>query len=185
MNFKEQYLHGLCGIDHIEACIGQWHERPEDGVSLIDYLGLTQEEYNVFLQTDVTATFQSLLDSQRRIQSFRIYQLDFDEGKTIPFAFAGLSKMHEAGYAQPPAAQYCLVYDGTLFCPKEIGADELLEMIFTRFNNSFPADYPGRSVSVSDVIELYDGGTRNYFYCNSIGFAPVKFSPMLAKQMRK
>lgn len=70
MNFKEQYLSGLCGIDHIDACIEQWHQLPEDGVRLTDYLGLTQQEYDVFLQTDLSTTFQQILTASAAIRDF-------------------------------------------------------------------------------------------------------------------
>lgn len=185
MNFKEQYLLGLCDIDHIEACIERWHQLPEDGVSIIDYLGLTTEEYDVFLQTDLSHSFRELLDSQRRHQRYRIYQLDFESGKTIPYAFAGVSALRKAGYEQPPAADYRLVYDGELICPKEQAAEEVLEHIFKCFSDTLPSGYPGRNVSASDVVELYGDGIRTYYYRDTAGFVPVKFSPMLAKPMKK
>lgn len=185
MNFKEQYLSGLCGIDHIDAYIKQWHQLPEDGVGLIDYLGLTQQEYDVFLQTDLSTTFQQLLDSQRRHQRFRIYQLDFEDGKPRPFAFAGIDALHKAGYEQPPASEYRLIYDGVQTCPKEQASEEVLATLFQRFNTTLPEDYPGRNISASDVVELYDNGARTYFYRDDAAFVPVKFSPMLAKPMKK
>ena len=185
MNFKEQYLLGLCDIDHIEACIERWHQLPEDGVSIIDYLGLTTEEYDVFLQTDLSHSFRELLDSQRCHQRYRIYQLDFESGKTIPYAFAGVSALRKAGYEQPPAADYRLVYDGELICPKEQAAEEVLEHIFKCFSDTLPSGYPGRNVSASDVVELYGDGSRIYYYRDTAGFVPVKFSPMLAKPMKK
>ena len=63
MNFKEMYLSGLCALDHIESCAERWHTLPEDGTSLRDYLGLTEQEMDVYLQTDLTTTFARLLDS--------------------------------------------------------------------------------------------------------------------------
>lgn len=181
MKFKEQYLWGCCEIGYIEACIGQWHQSSENGVGLAAYLGLTEQEYGIYLKTDLAGSFQELLGSQRRCQGFRIYQLDFEHGKTVPFAFAGIDMLHRAGYEQPPAAEYSLVYDGAMFCPNEQRDSEFLERIFERYNDTLPTDYHGRSVSMSDVVELYDNGTRRYFYCDTAGFVPVKFSPMLAK----
>ena len=185
MNFKEQYLSGLCGIDHIDACIEQWHQLPEDGVRLTDYLGLTQQEYDVFLQTDLSTTFQQILDGQRRHQRFRIYQLDFEDGKTKPFAFSGIDALHKAGYEQPPASEYRLVHDGELICPKEQPADEVLATLIQRFSSTLPEHYAGRSISASDVVELYGNDGRSYFYRDISSFVPVRFSPMLAKPMRK
>lgn len=183
MDFKEAYLHGLCKIEHIESCIEQWHQLPNDDIGIADYLGLTEREYNVFLQTDLTCSFRELLDGQRRNQRFRIYQLDLEEGKTIPFAFAGIDALHNAGYEQPPAAEYRLVYDGAIICPNEQTDREILKRISERYNDALPADYHGRSVSASDVIELYEGTERRYFYLDKAGFTTVKFSPLLAKAM--
>ena len=183
MTFKEQYLTGLCTLDHIESCVEQWHTLPEDGTSLRDYLGLTEQEMNVYLQVDLTTTFQHLLDSQRRCQHYRIYQLDLRGGKTVPFALAGIKKMREKGYEQPPAALYRLVYDGAIFCPNERSERDVLEQIFTRYCDTLPGDFPGRNVAVSDVIELYEDNDRTYFYCDVDGFPGVKFSPMLSKRL--
>jgi hypothetical protein len=180
MNFKQQYLSGLCDLSYIETCTAQWHAMPTDTVSLREYLGLTEQEYSVYLQGG--QAFQQLLQSQQRHQRFRIYQLDFEDGKTRTFAFAGIDALRKAGYQQPPAAEYCLVYDGEIVCPSDQRDSDVLERIFERYNDDLPGDYHGRSVSPSDVVELYDGGGRSYFYCDTAGFAPVKFSPMLVKK---
>lgn len=183
MTFKEQYLDGLCALDHIEECVEQWHMMPEDGISLRDYLGLTEREMDVYLQVDLSTTFARLLDSQRRCQRYRIYQLDLDGGKTVPFAFAGIRKLRENGYEQPPASLYRLVYDGAVFCPNEQSEHDVLERIFTLYSEHLPKDFPGRNTAMSDVIELYGDSGRAYFYCDVAGFPGVKFSPMLAKRL--
>ena len=54
MNFKEMYLSGLCGMEYMDTCVEQWHGIQEDGVSLREYLGLTEHEYEVYLQQDVS-----------------------------------------------------------------------------------------------------------------------------------
>ena len=183
MTFKEQYLTGLCTLDHIDSCVEQWHTLSEDGIRLRDYLGLTEQEMTAYLQTGMTTTFENLLDSQRRCQHYRIYQLDLSSGKMVPFAFAGIKKMRESGYEQPPAALYRLVYDGTIFCPVEQSERDMLERIFTRYSDTLPEGFPGRHVALSDVIELYGDNDRTYFYCDVSGFPGVKFSPMLSKPL--
>ena len=57
----------------------------------------------------------------------------------------------------------------------------MLERIFALCNDHFPVGYEGRSLSPSDVVELYDDNSRRYFYCDTRGFVPVSFSPLLAK----
>ena len=182
MTFKEQYLNGLCGLEMLEACTEKWHAMKVDSISLRDYLGLTEQEYDAYLQTDPGVSFQELLDSQRKTQRFRVYQLELEHGETRAFAFGGIDALQKAGFQQPPAAEYTLVYDGELICP--VGQDDrdILERIFERYNQAFPQDYHGRSIAPSDVLELYDESERRYFYCDMAGFVQVKFSPALAKK---
>lgn len=110
MTFKEQYLNGLCGLEMLEACTEKWHAMKEDSISLRDYLGLTEQEYDAYLQTAPGVSFQELLDSQRKTQRFRVYQLDLEHGETRAFAFGGIDALHKTGFQQPPAAEYTLVY---------------------------------------------------------------------------
>ena len=175
MTFKEQYLNGLCGLEMLEACTEEWHAMKVDSISLREYLGLTEQEYDAYLRTAPGVSFRELLDSQRKTQRFRVYQLDLEHGETRAFAFGGIDALHKAGFQQPPAAEYTLVYDGELTCP--VGQDErdILERIFARYNQAFPPDYRGRSIAPSDVLELYDESERRYFYCdNSIASSSVR-----------
>lgn len=182
MTFKEQYLNGLCGLEMLETYTEKWHAMKVDSISLRDYLGLTEQEYDAYLQTDPGVSFQELLDSQRKTQRFRVYQLELEHGETRAFAFGGIDALHKAGFQQPPAAEYTLVYDGELICPVRQDDRDILERIFERYNQAFPPDYRGRSIAPSDVLELYDESERRYFYCDMAGFVQVKFSPALAKK---
>ena len=182
MTFKEQYLNGLCGLEMLETCTEKWHAMKVDSISLRDYLGLTEQEYDAYLQTAPGVSFRELLDSQRKTQRFRVYQLDLEHGETRAFAFGGIDALHKTGFQQPPAAEYTLVYDGELICPVRQDDRDILERIFERYNQAFPQDYRGRSIAPSDVLELYDESERRYFYCDMAGFVQVKFSPALAKK---
>lgn len=185
MNFKERFLAGECGIEAIDDYVERWHTTTEAGVPLIEYLGLTEAEYEVYGK-ESDAALETLLCSKRKEQKFRIYQLEFGEDiQPKPFAFLGIEALHKAGYEQPPAAEYRLVHDGTLFCGTELSENAMLSKIFNCYNDDLPDDYHGRSISPSDVIELYENGQRRYFYRDSNGFVPVRFSPVLAKPMKK
>lgn len=185
VNFKERYLSGECTLDDMDDYIAQWHEGKGDGVDLREYLGFTHDEYNALLQADVTCKFEDLMEAQRRHQRYRVYQLILSGTKTIPFAFGSIEQLHKAGCQQPPAADYQLVYDGEILCPAEQEENAVLERIFRLCNDSFPAGYVGRSLSLSDVVELYGENGRRYFYCDTDGFVPVQFSPMQAKRHPK
>lgn len=184
MNFKERFICGLSSFDEINDAIEAWHETPENSIGLSGYLGLSGEEYEYFLKNGDEALVKLLL-LQRAEQRFRIYQLSFTNGAgTKAFAFSGIVALRKAGYEQPPAAEYCLVHEDVLLCCRTFEENRRLQMIAGRYKGELPDNYAGRSVSPSDIIELYDEGGRRYFYCDDDGgFCPVKFSPMLAKPL--
>lgn len=73
------------------------------------------------------------------------------------------------------AAIYDKVFTGTVDCLN-------LEDVFRKFNLAHPAEYTGRSLSVSDVVEVEDASsiTPGYYFCDSIGFREISFQPELA-----
>lgn len=130
------------------------------------------------------STLKEEQETRDFLQKYRIYQLDFGrEQIPIPFAFEGIKELHKAGYEQPPAGRYCLVWDSALPCPADSTDRERLERIRDAFSDSMPEGYRGRQVAPSDVLELYDDGRRSYYYVDTGGFEPVRFSPFLAKPM--
>lgn len=185
MNFKQSYLNGLCGMEFVDNCIEQWHSGGQHEISLSEYLGLTEDEYEIFCR-EGNCALKVLLDTQRREQGVRIYQLDFsEEERTIAFAFKGIQWMYKAGFEQPPAGKYRLVYDGKALCPARMTDGELLGRLFHDFSSGKePQHYQGRPISLSDIIELYDEEKRDYFYVDSPQFVLVRFSPFLAKPMK-
>ncbi len=129
--------------------------------------------------------FKEVQKPEDFLQKYRIYQLDFGmEQIPIPFAFEGIKGLHRAGYEQPPAGQYRLVWDSGLPCAADSTERERLERIRHIFSDSMPEGYRGRQVAPSDVLELYDDGRRSYYYVDTGGFEPVRFSPFLAKPMQ-
>ncbi len=181
MNFKKRFIYGLCDFDEIDEEIAKWYESTEQEETLEEYLGFTAEEYSTFMQSD-SDVFCSELLLQRRKQSYRIYQLDFADGKPKPFAFEGIKALEAAGYNQPPANEYALVCENVLFCFVNDNDSICLDLIFERYNDKSPDSYKGRSIAPSDVVELYDDSGRRYFYRDKNGFCEVEFSPMLAKK---
>ena len=186
MTFRERYLHGVCEVSEIDACVERWHKAQPDGVPLQAYLGLLDEEYHAFLQPGGNARLAELLNAQRKQLGCRIYQLEFtNTEKTKPFAFSGIDALHKAGFQQPPASEYRLVHDETLYCPKDEPDLAVLERVFDHYNGKLPADYLGRCIAPSDVLELYDAEKRRYYYRDMKQFVPVAFSPLLARPIQK
>ena len=178
-NFRERFVYGLCHFDAIDDELESWHENTECECELHELLGLTSEEYSLLLSDP--AELERRLLSKRQEQKFRIYQLDISLLKVIPFAFGGLKDMQKY-HEYPPAAEYRLVHEGTLCFDESEDDYQRLMRIAETFGNTLPAEYRGRSVAPSDVLELYDETGRRYFYRDTDGFCPVKFSPMLAKK---
>lgn len=182
LSFKTQYLCGLCELAHIEDCIELWQHLAENKTCLTEYLGLTREEHETFLQKGGDA-LGALLEPQRRKQRFVLYQLELDEQKAIPFAFKELTALQKAGYEQPPAAMYRMVGAGKVYCPVEQSDAEILKRLFADCREELPEGCHGRPMALSDVVELDHSPRRIYYYVNGEHeFPQVKFSPMLAKK---
>lgn len=66
------------------------------------------------------------------------------------------------------------IYDKIYSC--EIDCKSLGD-IFAKFNISIPSDYRGRSISISDVIEVVEDSVvkKGFYYCNSFGFKKINF----------
>ena len=73
---------------------------------------------------------------------------------------------------------YCCVWHREI--PGGIGDEDLqlrtCEEIFAEFNINRPEEFGGHSLSVSDIVELYDDvgeGHRAVYYCDAVGFKKV------------
>ncbi len=180
--FKQQFLNGLCEMTAVEDAVITWHNGSGSSLGLMNHLGLTAPEYQIYMTGGISA-LETILLSQRTEQHFRIYQLDFDNSREpLPFALSGIEALHKAGYDQPPAAEYRKTWDSTIYAACDEPVNILLERIFSRYNDNLPVDYPGRSISPSDVVEIYDDEKRSYYYRNNTEFTAVRFSPFLCKK---
>jgi hypothetical protein len=99
------------------------------------------------------------------LKSCRIWQLRPDVDSMMKFV--SYEEM-AANFGEPDPENYSLVYDGHL------GTDNLDE-IWTKLNDGVrPHGYNGHSLSMSDVIELYDGGGSEFHYVDRFGFRPER-----------
>ena len=73
---------------------------------------------------------------------------------------------------------YDKVFEGEVDCKN-------LEEVFEKFNINRPKSFQGHSMSVSDIVEVKnENGNKNAFhFCDSIGFAEVKFDPTVTKSI--
>ena len=108
---------------------------------------------------------------------FSIYQINVDRD-TANVCFIGMESLEKIkGTKEVNAAAYDRVYDGKMDCIS-------LENIYQKFNVDHPADYKGRSLSVSDVVEIRESDTLNpgFYFVDSIGFKSISFDQSLCKE---
>lgn len=108
---------------------------------------------------------------------FSIYQINVDRD-TANVCFIGMESLEKIkGTKEVNAAAYDRVYDGKMDCIS-------LENIYQKFNVDHPADFKGRSLSVSDVVEIRESDTLNpgFYFVDSIGFKSISFDKSLCKE---
>lgn len=108
-----------------------------------------------------------------------IYQIDLDkDDKRV--AFMGFDSTVSAQNDQEINAEiYNRTFDG------EVEAKDL-EDVYRIFNIDHPDNYAGRSLSVSDVVEVVESDTvqPGFYFCDSIGFKEVSFDKMLTDNLQ-
>ena len=94
-----------------------------------------------------------------------IYQLRDDIEQRHDKMFASLKEVNAIGGVK--ANDYDFIYETD--ASGETTTD-VLESVYERFNLFHPADYRGRSLSMSDIVVLNENGVRNAYYCDTVGF---------------
>ena len=111
---------------------------------------------------------------------FKIYQVNMErDEKRIAFQdLEGLEHLH--GSREIDSSLYDMVYEADMDCSN-------LEDIFRVFNLEHPMDYVGRSLSVSDVVEVLESKDvePGFYFCDSFGFQQVEFDAESAVQKQK
>ena len=107
----------------------------------------------------------------------RIYQINLDrDDDGVAFEPYGTLSRYQGSPDVNPAL-YDKVFDGA------VDASDI-EDIYRIFNVEKPEEYEGRSLSVSDMVEIVksDSIKPGFYYCDSIGFKPVPFNSEYAKE---
>lgn len=112
-----------------------------------------------------------------------IYQINTERDKANA-AFVGLDELKGGGGAPEGEAPeidaeiYDRVFKGEVDC-------ENLEDVFQMFNTRLPEEYRGRTLSVSDIVEVREGGSSTFHFCDNYGFRKVEFEPELASEHKE
>ena len=104
------------------------------------------------------------------LANIRIYQINIDRDK-LNLAFDSFEMVERlSGTTDINKSIYDLAYEGSV-------SAENLEEIYTIFNIQKPKDFSGRSLSVSDVVEVISSETmkKGFYFCDTFGFQKVNF----------
>lgn len=110
----------------------------------------------------------------------KIYQINMDRDENR-ICFMGLDSLPRfQGTDQIDSSIYDLVFAGDVPCSD-------LEGVYRMFNIDHPDGYTGRSLSVSDVVQIQNGSSNGptFHYCDSIGFKEIHFDPELTRDATK
>ena len=101
------------------------------------------------------------------LKNVRVWQLrqDFD----VDCRFASYEEM-VSRYGEPTEDSYKTVFDG------ELNTNDLEEIYQLLNDDKKPQKYTGHSLSMSDVVELYDDNESEFFYVDRFGFKQVDFT---------
>lgn len=104
-----------------------------------------------------------------KINIFQIND-DRDERDVMFASYDSLEKFQ--GTKEIRSEIYDKVFSGEVDC-------NTLEGVYSIFNTSHPLGYVGRSLSKSDIVQIWDGGEEEvgFYYCDSFGFQKVDFDP--------
>lgn len=144
--------------EQAEEIVGERYSRAKDD----EYI-LTAED---FKGTDFDT---KLIPSPMK---FRIYQVNTDRDKNR-IAFMEYDSLERfQGTKNIDSSVYDKVFDGE---------DDLLTLndIFYKFNAEHPEGYTGRSLSVSDIVEIVSSDIieSGFYFCDTVGFKQVDFEP--------
>ena len=106
----------------------------------------------------------------------KIYQIDMERDEHRIAMMGYEETLARLNGDSIDSALYDLVFDG------KVEAKDL-EAVYAKFNLDHPAGYTGRSMSVSDVVQVVESTTakEGYYFCDSIGFKEIPFQPELTK----
>ena len=107
-------------------------------------------------------------DSALLWETIRVAQEEVD---ALPDGMVGLSQMHKYGYSWDEMLPLTKDRASELF--EEFTEGMSLEDIYTKFNIDHPAGFTGHSLSVSDVVVLYQDGENTSHYVDSVGYREI------------
>ena len=110
----------------------------------------------------------------------RIFQINMGRDEKSE-AFLGIDEReHVLNLSEINSSIYDCVFSSDVDCKG-------LEDVYQKFNIDHPDGYSGRSLSVSDVVEILESEDvdKGFYFCDSIGFSKVDFDPEEAEPFKE
>ena len=109
----------------------------------------------------------------------KLYQINHDRDKPIR-AYQSLRSLQRLfGSKEIVSDRYDKVFDGEVDC-------KTLDDVYRKFNLDHPKNYHGRSLSVSDVVEVVEPVSelkKGFYFCDEYSFEKVDFQPEKTQDM--
>lgn len=105
------------------------------------------------------------MKSEETLKNVRIWQLNADSDFSM--RFISFDEFKER-FGEPIKNSFDVVFDGSL-------PTNNLDMIYEICNLNHPKGYHGHSLSMSDVVELYDDNGSSFHYVDRFGFRQMDF----------
>lgn len=151
--------------DQIGGTIREMQEIGPTSFELV-IVGIRDDEQAPAALRERAAALMDTIDRYKELNNtFSIYQVRGGP-ETRDFRFEPYYRLLATGRTVDPA-NYDLVYTAPL---RDI---DTLESIYRQFNTDHPADFTGRSLSVSDVVVLRHGDRQEAHFCDDVGFREV------------
>lgn len=107
----------------------------------------------------------------------KVYQINM-ERDTNHVKFQRMERLKEIQQSKEiDSTIYDRVFMGDVDC-------ENLEDVYRLFNTEGHRLFRGHSLSVSDIVEVEQGGQSDFRFCDSIGFQKVSFKPEQAQEQK-
>lgn len=164
-NNRILYYGNMAGyVDKDKAIVDPLFQNEELRSYLTEKKGLELEWRNGTFER-LTEGNLDLEGNAKLLKKCRVWQLKPDVDPMMKFIGYDELLKH---FGEPNPDNYRLVYDG------EVDTNEL-EELFSKFNLDHPSGYEGHSLSMSDVVELYDDSGSTFHYVDRFGFKEVSF----------
>ena len=151
--------------DHIGGTIREMQAVGPTSFELV-IVGIRDDEQAPAALRERAAALMDTIDRYKELNNtFSIYQVRGGP-ETRDFRFEPYYRLLATGRTVDPA-NYDLVYTAPL------RDTDTLESIYRQFNTDHPADFTGRSLSVSDVVVLRHGDRQEAHFCDDVGFREV------------